>query len=120
MRDSCGSTRCPGGGGGGCARMKRMAIRLKSKQEIEKIRAAGRVVNKVLEHCREICKPGITTRQIDESAYEVFTGLGARGLFKNYPTYKAGEGFPANLCISVNEEVVHGIAGNRVIKEGDI
>lgn len=97
-----------------------MAIRLKSQHEIEKMRAAGRVVRKVLNRCQEICQPGITTRQIDEEAYRIFTAEGAKGLFKNYPTYRPGEGFPSNLCISVNEEVVHGIAGERVIKEGDI
>jgi methionyl aminopeptidase len=97
-----------------------MAIRLKSKAEIEKIRAAGRVVRKVLDRCEEFCKPGVTTRQIDEEAYRVFSAEGARGLFKNYPTYRPGEGFPSNLCISVNEEVVHGIAGDRLIRDGDI
>lgn len=97
-----------------------MAIRLKSKAEIEKMRAAGRVVYQTLQRCREICKPGITTREIDEEAHRTFTRLGARGLFKNYPTYKPGEGFPSHTCISVNEEVVHGIAGDRVIRDGDI
>ena len=97
-----------------------MAIRLKSQHEIEKMRAAGRIVREVLEYCRQACKPGVTTRKIDEEAYRVFTAKGAKGLFKNYPTYKPGEGFPANLCISVNEEVVHGIASDRVVKEGDI
>lgn len=84
------------------------------------MRAAGRVVHQVLQRIKEICKPGVTTRQIDEEAYRTFTRLGAKGLFKNYPTYKPGEGFPANTCISVNEEVVHGIAGDRVIQDGDI
>ncbi len=97
-----------------------MAIRLKTRDEIEKMRAAGRVVHQVLERCREICKPGITTLEIDEEAYRLFTTHHARGLFKNYPTYKPGEGFPSNLCISVNEVVVHGIADGRVIKDGDI
>src|SRR5690606_3429498 len=49
-----------------------------------------------------------------------FTAAGGRGLFKNYPTYKPGEGFPSNMCISVNEVVVHGIADERVIQDGDI
>ena len=83
------------------------------------MRLAGRIVRKVLNRCSEICKPGITTREIDEEAYRVFTEAGARGLFKNYPTYKPGEGFPANTCISVNNVVVHGIADDRKIKEGD-
>lgn len=97
-----------------------MAIELKTQAEIEKMRAAGRVVHRVLAHCRGLCRPGVTTRQIDEEAYELMTRLGARGLFKNYPTYRPGEGFPANLCISINEEVVHGIAGERVVKDGDL
>lgn len=100
--------------------MARERIRLKSKAELEKMRAAGRIVHQVLQRCREVCKPGVTTRELDEEAYRTFTRLGARGLFKNYPTYKPGEGFPSNTCISVNEEVVHGIAGDRVIRDGDI
>jgi methionyl aminopeptidase len=97
-----------------------MAVRRKSKAEIEKMRAAGRVVRKIHEHCQEICKPGITTREIDEEAGRLFKEYGVRGLFKNYPTYRPGEGFPSNLCISVNEVVVHGIGDDRKIKDGDI
>lgn len=97
-----------------------MAIELKSKDDLKKMRAAGRIVKKVLDHCREICQPGITTRQIDEAGAEVIKANGGRGLFKNYPTYKPGEGFPANLCISVNEQVVHGIASETVIRDGDV
>ena len=97
-----------------------MAIRLKSQHEIEKMRAAGRIVREVLDYCRQACKPGVTTREIDEEACRIYSSRGAKGLFKNYPTYKAGEGFPANLCISVDEEVVHGIASDRKIKDGDI
>lgn len=96
-----------------------MAVILKSPQDLEKMRRAGRVVRRVLNRCEEICKPGVTTREIDEEAFRVFTAEGATGLFKNFPTYRPGEGFPSNLCISVNEEVVHGIAGDRVIREGD-
>ena len=97
-----------------------MAITLKSREQIERMRAAGRIVHRVLERCRELCKPGVTTAEIDEAALKLITDVGARGLFKNYPTYKPGEGFPSNLCISVNEVVVHGIANGRVIQDGDI
>ena len=97
-----------------------MAITLKNKEELERMRAAGRIVHKVLQQCRRMCEPGTTTREIDEEAYRIFIADGARGLFKNYPTYRPGEGFPANLCISVNEEVVHGIAKDRAIQSGDI
>ena len=78
------------------------------------------MVHQVLQHCREICRPGITTQQIDEEAYRIITAAGAKGLFKNYPTYRPGEGFPSNLCISINETVVHGIAGDRALEDGDI
>ena len=85
------------------------------------MRAAGRVVHQVHEHCRQICKPGITTKEIDEQAEKIITAAGATGLFKNYPTYEPGQGFPANLCISVNEVVVHGIASDeQVLEDGDI
>jgi methionyl aminopeptidase len=84
------------------------------------MRLAGRIVSKVHQRCREICKPGITTREIDEEALRVITAAGAKGLFKNYPTYREGEGFPSNLCISVNEVVVHGIADDRVIRDADV
>ncbi|MEE9403852.1 MAG: type I methionyl aminopeptidase [Algisphaera sp.] len=97
-----------------------MAIRLKSKKEIEQMRAAGRVVHEVHNLCREMAKPGTTTRQIDEAADELIRKRGAIGLFKNYPTYEQGKGFPAHLCISVNEVVVHGIADDRPIQDGDV
>ncbi len=97
-----------------------MAIRLKTQEQIEKMRAAGRVVREVLRQCEAMCKPGVTTRQIDEAADELIRSRGAVGLFKNYPTYKPGEGFPGILCISVNEVVVHGIANDVPIKDGDI
>jgi len=97
-----------------------MAIQLKRHEEIEQMRIAGRVVHQVLKRCRELCKPGVTTKMIDDEAYRFITEAGAKGLFKNYPTYRAGEGFPSNLCISVNDVVVHGIAGEQVIEDGDI
>ncbi len=100
--------------------MARVTVYLKSKEEIEKMRAAGRIVHEVLQRCGQMCQPGVTTREIDEEAYRLFTARGARGLFKHYPTYRPGEGFPSNLCISVNDEVVHGIAGDRKIENGDI
>lgn len=96
-----------------------MVIR-KTPDQIEKMRAAGRVVRKVHQRVAEICKPGITTRELDDEAQRVIDANGAEGLFKWYPTYVPGQGFPATLCISVNEEVVHGIASDRQIKDGDV
>jgi len=101
-------------------RQKRQAIRLKSRDELGRMRESGRVVYRVLSHLRTFIKPGVTTAQIDAEGRRVMDEAGARGLFLNYPTYKPGEGFPSNLCISVNEVVVHGIADQRVIKDGDI
>ncbi|MEM6394612.1 MAG: type I methionyl aminopeptidase [Planctomycetota bacterium] len=101
-------------------RQRPQAVQLKSPEQVERMRDAGRVVFNVHEHLRGWIKPGMTTLEIDEEAYRVFTDAGAVGLFKNYPTYKPGEGFPSHCCISVNEVVVHGIADDRVIKEGDI
>ncbi|MEO0513983.1 MAG: type I methionyl aminopeptidase [Planctomycetota bacterium] len=100
--------------------MKKSSIRLKSKDEIEKMRVAGRIVRQVHEMCREMCKPGVTTRQIDDAADALIREKGGIGLFKNYPTYRPGEGFPATLCISVNDVVVHGIADDRPIEDGDV
>jgi len=96
-----------------------MAIVLKNRAQLEKMRAAGRVVQQVHQLCRQMCKPGVTTREIDEAAGKAIADAGGIGLFKNYPTYKPGEGFPSNLCISVNEVVVHGIADDREIQDGD-
>ncbi|MFP4144519.1 MAG: type I methionyl aminopeptidase [Phycisphaeraceae bacterium] len=97
-----------------------MAIQLKTNEQIEKMRTAGQVVRKVLDHCRAICKPGVTTGQIDDEAAKMIASLGGRPLFKNYPTYREGEGFPGHVCASVNEVVVHGIPGDRVIEDGDV
>ena len=100
--------------------MVKMAIRLKQRHELDRMRAAGRVVRQVHDKCRELCRPGVTTQEIDDAADKVMRDAGAVGLFKNYPTYKPNEGFPANLCISVNDVVVHGIAGDYQVRDGDI
>lgn len=97
-----------------------MAIRLKSRKELDLMRAAGRIVHEVHNLCRAMARPGTTTRAIDAAAQALIDERGARGLFKNYPTYKPGEGFPSTLCISVNECVVHGIGDDRPIEDGDV
>lgn len=85
------------------------------------MRAAGRVVREALERCTQACRSGASTMDIDRAAVEVFEAHGAKALFKNYPTYRPGEGFPGHVCVSINEEVVHGIpSSKRTIKEGDI
>ncbi len=98
-----------------------MAIIRKTPQEIERMRRAGRLVHEVLRRITEACQPGVSTRELDEIAEGLVRQTsGAVGLFQWYPTYKESEGFPSVTCISVNEEVVHGIPGERIVKEGDL
>ncbi|HTG15580.1 MAG TPA: type I methionyl aminopeptidase, partial [Blastocatellia bacterium] len=90
-----------------------MIIR-KSKTEIEKMRAAGLIVAQVLKRLEEIVQPGMTTRDLDREAEKMIQDAGA------YPTFKGYHGYPASICTSINDEVVHGIPGNRKLREGDI
>ena len=91
-----------------------IGVIIKSSQEIAIMREAGRVVAAVIEALTEEVKPGITTRELDDVAVREFKKRGAIASFKGY------RGFPASICTSVNEEVVHGIPGTRVLKAGDI
>lgn len=98
-----------------------MAIVLKSRREIELMRTAGKLAHDILVKMTEQVRPGVSTQELDDLAEHELQQVRAIGLSKNYPTYKPGEGFPASTCISVNEEVVHGIPSpNRVLKDGDI
>ena len=90
-----------------------MVIR-KSDRELALMRAAGRIVAITLAHLEERIKPGITTAEMDALAYEIVTKHGATPSFLGY------RGFPASLCISINEELVHGLPGPRLLEEGDI
>ncbi len=89
-------------------------IILKSPQEIEKMRRSNQIVAEILAAIKEIVRPGITTRDLEELAEELLAKKRAKPAFKGY------NGFPAALCTSVNEEIVHGIPSERVLKEGDI
>lgn len=91
-----------------------MGIIIKSDREIELMRRAGSIVGTVLEKLRRSVAPGMTTADLDAIALAECRRLGGKPSFKGY------NGFPANLCTSVNEEIVHGIPGSRVIDEGDI
>jgi len=84
------------------------------------MRAAGRVVRRALNRAQELARVGMTTLELDRIVHDTYTSAGGQGLFKWYPTYEPGKGFPGNTCISVNDEVVHGIPGSRVLKEGDV
>ena len=89
-------------------------ITLKSGHEIEMMRRAGKITAAARAVARDMVKPGVTTQQIDEAVYQFITSQGATPSFLNY------SGFPASACISVNDEVIHGIPGKRVLREGDI
>ena len=97
-----------------------MPIVLKTSREIEMMRRAGAVAHDILDKMRQACVPGATTLQLDLLAKAEMDKVGARALSKNYPTYKEGEGFPGYTCISVNDEVVHGIPGSRQLRDGDV
>src|ERR1044071_4082410 len=86
----------------------------KSKRELEKMRAAGRLVGLVRSHLRSLVKPGITTIEIDRIAEKMIRDAGA------LPTFKGYNGFPYSICASVNEQIVHGFPSDYALKEGDI
>jgi len=89
-------------------------ITLKSPSELARMREAGRIVAVVLALLREKIAPGVTTEELNALAEETILKHGA------VPSFKGYRGYPAALCVSVNEEVVHGIPGSRVINEGDL
>jgi len=90
-------------------------IVLKSRHEIDLMRQAGRIVGMVLAEMQNVVRPGITTKDLDTIAERIIVKAGAKPAFKGYA------GFPATICASINEEIVHGIPSRRrVLKEGDI
>lgn len=92
-------------------------IRLKSPQEIDQMRSAGKLVAEAQRLVRSMIRPGLQTGEIDRAVEDLFAAHKAEPLFKGYPGRVP---FPAVTCISVNEEVVHGIPGSRVLEVGDI
>ena len=92
-----------------------MKVTIKSAEEIEKMRRAGEILAAVHQNLAREIKPGMSTLDIDRLGEEMIRGYGCIPSFKNYC------GYPASICVSVNEEVVHGIpTDERIIKEGDI
>ena len=91
-----------------------MSIPIKTEREIEKMRQACRAASDVLEQVSALVRPGITTGEVDQAAADYISDFGCKSAFLGY------RGFPGNICISVNEEVVHGIGGPRRIQYGDI
>jgi methionyl aminopeptidase len=99
-------------------RLFSQAPELKSTREIALMREAGKVVAEALRLCKELAKPGVRTAQIDSAVEQLYAKHGATPLFKGYQGPKVP--FPAVTCISLNEQVVHGIPGQREIRDGDL
>ena len=92
-----------------------MSVTIKSEKEIELMREAGRILAIVHEELRDFIRPGISTMDIDKKGYEIIKSFGCIPSFLNY------NGYPASICVSVNDEVVHGIPNKkRILMEGDI
>lgn len=89
-------------------------MELKTPRELEVMRRAGKIVGRLLKLMEKETRAGITTRALDKIAEDFVRSNGAEPAFKGY------HGFPSTICVSVNEEVVHGIPGPRVLKDGDI
>jgi methionyl aminopeptidase len=89
-------------------------IVLKSAKELERMRKAGWIVREAHREVQKAIRPGITTRELDQIADRVIRKHGA------VPSFKGYNGFPGSICTSINDELVHGIPGNRVLREGDI
>ena len=93
-------------------------IPIKSAKEIEKMRQACRTASEILERISELVRPGISTKEVDEAAADLMQEAGVKSAFLGY---RLGHRvFPGNICISLNEEIIHGIASQRRIQYGDI
>ena len=95
-------------------------ISIKSKEDIEILRESGRRLAHVLEKAAAYVRPGVTTGEIDAYVKKLITDGGDKPAFLHYQPFGAEYPYPGSICISVNDEVVHGIGRDRVLKEGDI
>lgn len=94
-------------------------IALKNDKEIQKIREAGHIVFLAHEAIKDAIRPGVTTKELDEIAEKLILAHGAVPSCKGYPEGSSNP-FPATCCMSVNDEIIHGIPSNRVLKDGDL
>ncbi len=95
-------------------------ITVKSQRELDCMKRAGEVVARVHLRMEELVAPGVTTAELNQAALEIIQGAGAIPSFLGYPSPYGGVNFPGAICASVNEEVIHGFPGPRVLQEGDI
>ena len=98
-----------------------MSIIIKTDEQVEVIREGGKILARVLSETAKMVKPGISTDELDQYAYNFIIKGGDKPAFLNYKPSGARKAYPASLCVSVNNEIVHGIPSkNRILKEGDI
>lgn len=95
------------------------AIRIKTRREVDAMREAARHVAEVLLELRELAKPGVTTRDLDQHARKAIQKRGVQSSFLGYGPHGLPP-YPGVVCVSVNDEIVHGIPGGRVLEEGDV
>ncbi len=89
-------------------------IKLKTEEEIKIMGEGGKILASIMKELAAMVKPGITTKEVDKMAEHLVFKNGVKASFKNY------NGFPATICASVNEDIVHGLPSNRILQEGDI
>ncbi|HVK11519.1 MAG TPA: type I methionyl aminopeptidase [Gemmataceae bacterium] len=95
-------------------------VELKSIEQIGLMREAGKLVARALRICREMAKPGVRTGDINQAVETLYVSNGATPLFKGYDPGGSGTPFPAVTCLSLNDQVVHGIPGPRALRDGDL
>jgi methionyl aminopeptidase len=97
-----------------------MAVKLKSEDEIRTMREAGQIVGCTLERLRAMIRPGLNVMAIPRFVHEEFKKHGAKETFLHYSPAPKYPPYPSNICISINEQLVHGIPKDRILKEGDL
>jgi methionyl aminopeptidase len=95
-------------------------IKLKNEHDIAILRESGKRLAHVLDAVASEVKPGVTTKYLNDFVHRMITEMGDKPAFLNYKPFGASYPYPGSICISVNDEVVHGIGDNRILKEGDI
>lgn len=93
-------------------------IKIKSPEEVEIMAQGGKILSQILNKLKEAVRPGITTKELDKLAHELVLSYKKEGDVR--PAFLGYDGFPAVLCVSINDEVVHGVPSDRIIKEGDL
>jgi methionyl aminopeptidase len=97
-----------------------MAVKLKSEDELKTLREAGRIVGRTLEQLREMVKPGVNVLDLERHVRDEYKRIGVSSPFLHYSPAPKYPPYPSNICISINEQLVHGIPRNRILQEGDL